>query len=106
MHTLTSSAVLVLVAVWSAACSGADRPPSAEVDYAQVASSRSGSGSDPAARNDVATGPCDSLSSRDCQIWLPSVNNIKNCFVGTQVCSDGEWSDCLSDDAAAALLGD
>lgn len=54
--------------------------------------------------DDVKTGACDSGESRDCRVWLPEVNGVKNCFVGTQVCVDDVWSECLSDEDAAALL--
>jgi hypothetical protein len=39
-------------------------------------------------------------------VWLPEINGVKNCFVGTQVCLEDTWSECLSDDDAAELLDD
>ena len=71
-----------------------------------VPSGGSGSSSDVPLTDDVATGDCDSGESRDCRVWLPEVNGVKNCFVGTQVCVDDTWSSCLSDEDATALLDD
>lgn len=68
--------------------------------------SGTGSSSEIPPTDDVETGACDSGEPRECRVWLPEVNGVKNCFVGTQVCVDDLWSACLTDEDAAALLDD
>ena len=105
MQTLKFSAVLMLVTACCSACGGpSDRPSPAEVESSHAISPRPDS--DAPEGDDVAAGACDSDSSRDCRVWLRQVNNTRNCFVGTQLCLDGAWSDCLTDEAATALLGE
>lgn len=102
------AAFLVLLAAGCVACgSGSDRPGSQEVMAGNPVAPGPGTASDiPPPGDDVATGACNTGESRDCRVWLPEVNGIKNCFVGTQVCVDDEWSNCLSDENAAELLGE
>lgn len=90
------------------ACGSSDRPDSSEAggDGNPLPPSGTGGSSEIPPTDDVETGACDSGDSRDCRVWLPEVNGVKNCFVGTQVCVDDLWSSCLSDDDAAALLDD
>lgn len=87
------------------ACGSSDRPDSSEAGAGNPRpSSGSSTGSDLPPTDDVKTGACDEGESRDCRVWLPEVNGVKNCFVGVQVCVDELWSSCLSDEDAAALL--
>jgi hypothetical protein len=59
-------------------------------------------------REDIlASGACDSdEASFDCKVWLPTMNGTNNCFAGTQVCVDGEWSPCMSDEDAAEMISE
>lgn len=99
---------LLLLALLLGACGGADRPSPSEggtMRNPNAPAPRPASNTPPPG-DDVATGTCEGNEPRDCRVWLPEVSGIKNCFVGTQVCVDNEWSACLSDDEAAALLED
>lgn len=100
--------LLLAGAVACVACGSNDRPDSSDAmgGHTVVTSGSSGTGSDLPLTDDVATGDCDSGESRDCRVWLPEVNGVKNCFVGTQVCVDDTWSSCLTDEDATALLDD
>ena len=99
------TSLLILLAATCVACgSGSDRPGSKEVMAGNPVAPAPETASDTTPGDDVATGKCDTGASRDCRVWLPEVNGVKNCFVGTQVCVDDEWTGCLSDDTAAALL--
>ena len=86
-------------------CGSSDRPDSSESTPGHTATpTPRQTSSDLPPTDDVATGACDSGDSRDCRVWLPEINGVKNCFVGTQVCIDDTWSTCLSDEDAASLL--
>ena len=101
------SLVSLLLTLGVVACGSGDRPDSSEsAGSPHVTPSGTSSGSEFPTTDDVATGACDSGDARDCRVWLPEVNGVKNCFVGTQVCVDETWSACLADDEAAALLDD
>lgn len=106
--TSPRSIVSLLLLTGLVACGSDDRPESSEAGagHAVATSGGSGSSSDVPLTDDVASGDCDSGASRDCRVWLPEVNGVKNCFVGTQVCVDDAWSSCLSDEDATALLAD
>lgn len=98
----TTLAALFLAARFLQACGGSDRShvpdgSSSSFTPAPRVTARS-------AGDDVATGACDLGMSRDCRVWLPTSGDVKNCFVGTQVCADGTWSGCLDDQDAAELL--
>jgi hypothetical protein len=54
----------------------------------------------------LASGACDDLDSVQCKVMLPSTGGTNNCFVGNQVCVNGEWTACLSDEDSVALLAD
>ena len=41
-------------------------------------------------------GPCVDGDVEDCKVDLPTHNGIAQCFVGVQICSDGEWGPCQS----------
>ena len=105
MTTSLFAASLLLLA-GCVACGGADRPDSSEVMAGHTVPPPPRPASDTPSTDDVATGACDSGASRDCRVWLPEINGVKNCFVGSQVCLEDTWSDCLSDDDAAELLDD
>ena len=109
MTTTTRSTALLLLGLLSIACGSAnDRPPAQAETLgsapSQGAPAPRASSELPPAGNDVATGECELGESRDCRVWLPEVNGVKNCFVGTQVCVTDAWSKCLSDDDAAEAL--
>ena len=54
----------------------------------------------------MSFGECETGAAIDCKIMLPGTDDTNNCFVGTQVCVAGEWTEqCLDDDDAAELLG-
>lgn len=107
MLTPLRTVASLCLALGLVACGSGDRPGSSDTmgGHNAVPTAPRPSADVPAT-DDVATGSCQSGASRDCRLWLPEVNGVKNCFVGTQVCADDEWSDCLSDDDAAALLDD
>ncbi len=48
--------------------------------------------------------PCDVPSAVECKVNLPSQGGVTNCFVGVRICEDGQWGDCVSNDAAEELL--
>lgn len=96
--------VSLLLVVGVVACGSHDRPDSADSMAGHTATPSPSSTSELPPTDDVATGACESRESRDCRVWLPEVNGVKNCFVGTQVCVDATWSACLSDGDAAELL--
>ena len=53
----------------------------------------------------VASGECDiDAEFIDCKVVLPTMNGTNNCFVGTQVCVDGEWSACMTDADALEMV--
>lgn len=104
---LSRTLLLLLVPLGLWACGSGDRPDSSEAGGGNnVPPSGTGSSSEIPPTDDVETGACDGGDSRECRVWLPEINGVKNCFVGTQVCVDDLWSDCLTDDDAAALLDD
>jgi hypothetical protein len=83
----------------------ADRPDSlASGGSVDIPAGPGATGETPAGKDDVASGSCQLAESRDCLVQLPAVQGIKNCFVGTQVCVNESWSDCVSDADAAELL--
>lgn len=92
------------VALLCAACGGSERSDLPETSSSTFTPSQPVAGQP--STDDVATGACDMGESRDCRVWLPTSGGVKHCFVGTQVCADDLWSDCLSDEDAADLLGD
>ncbi|HEY6725318.1 MAG TPA: hypothetical protein VI197_14885 [Polyangiaceae bacterium] len=103
--TITRFLCSLLLTVSLCACGSSDRPDSSEAGGGNpLPPGGTGSSSEIPPTDDVETGTCDRGDSRDCRVWLPEVNGVKNCFVGTQVCADELWSSCLSDDDAAALL--
>jgi hypothetical protein len=104
--TLARTLLSLLLLLGLCACGSADRPASSEAGGGNPLPSGTGSSSEIPPTDDVETGACEGGESRDCRVWLPEVNGVKNCFVGTQVCVDELWSSCLSDDDAAALLDD
>lgn len=53
----------------------------------------------------VASGACEhDTTFIDCKVVLPTMNGTNNCFVGTQVCIDGEWSACMTDADVVEML--
>jgi hypothetical protein len=54
----------------------------------------------------VETGACEVESEAlDCKVWLPTMAETYNCFVGSQVCVAGEWTPCMTDEAALEMMG-
>lgn len=102
---LSAPGTLLLAALLCTACGGEDHPPAPPASRTPFAPSPPPNVPAQPARDDVATGACDKGTARDCRVWLPSSGGIKNCFQGTQACAEDMWSDCLSDEDAAELLG-
>ena len=64
-----------------------------------------GDASDPVLEDILAAGECEvDHEALECKIMLPTMNGTKNCFVGTQVCVGGEWSNCMPDEDAMEML--
>lgn len=40
-------------------------------------------------------GPCEDGAKRTCKVDLGTHHGITSCFEGEQICTDGEWGDCL-----------
>ena len=54
----------------------------------------------------LETGACDvEGEALDCKVWLPTMAETNNCFVGSQVCVAGEWSPCMTDEDALDMMG-
>jgi hypothetical protein len=51
---------------------------------------------------------CTDGAQRKCKVMLPETNGVSNCFVGVNICRDGEWGRCVSapDPAAGGSDGD
>jgi hypothetical protein len=47
---------------------------------------------------------CEAHTAIECKIDLGHRNGIQSCFVGVRVCINGDFSDCVSADAAEMLL--
>jgi hypothetical protein len=47
---------------------------------------------------------CDSGSVQECTIYLKAQGSVQNCYPGLSVCSDGQWTDCLSVEDAEGML--
>jgi len=81
-----TSAILVL----AIGCGGGDGHPSGVERSAEVPKVEPTSGD-----NDrKPAGPCAEGTTRSCTITLVTLGNVKNCFVGEQMCVDGAFGDC------------
>ncbi len=92
MRISVRGALLGVVALACAACSGADNGhPQGGTDYMSPQQLRS----DAAAPDDEGgEAPCTPFEKRDCSIDLGVVNGVHNCTKGVQICENGDWSDC------------
>ena len=53
----------------------------------------------------AAVGPCVEAEVKGCKVVLPAHGNVQeNCFVGVQICADGEWSACVGEEELGAQL--
>lgn len=41
---------------------------------------------------------CTEGAIRECSVKLPTHDDTSNCFVGVEVCADGEWGPCVEAD--------
>lgn len=87
---------LPLALVVTLGCGSSDtRPPPAEPrDHLDLSSLNQYDSSQSDIRDIFAVGGCIDGEIQVCRIYLPSHNDIQPCFVGEQVCIEGEWSDC------------
>ena len=92
MRISVRGALLGVVALACAACSGADGShPQGGTDYTSSQRPRS----DAAAPDDEGgEAPCAPFEKRECSIDLGVVNGVHNCTKGVQICENGDWSDC------------
>jgi hypothetical protein len=88
--SLRRFAVLVTVggSLCVAACGGDDERRGGELDGPQVPDDLP-----PLA----AVGPCVGAVIRKCRVQLGSQGDTTNCFIGVQICIEGQWSSCFEE---------
>ncbi|MBI3204814.1 MAG: hypothetical protein HYZ29_24980 [Myxococcales bacterium] len=89
--------IVVMSALLLGACSGGtDRPaPPSGSDTQPATAPTPDDGDDP---KDAPTG-CETGATRTCKVQLPTHGSIETCYLGVNLCVDGEWSECGDEDA-------
>jgi len=64
-----------------------------------------GSGSDLPLPPISATGSCTTGVVQECSVYYKS-GDIQNCFVGVQLCIDGEWGTCTDQDTVDEMIAE
>lgn len=55
---------------------------------------KSSGGYIPPADSKILSGPCDATEPHVCYKVLGTYGSVTDCFLGKQICIDGDWSDC------------
>lgn len=97
LTTYRSCLAVVLAAVFAVGCGAehAKERQAAGLDTLDEFSSTRFDAVQVDERDSIATGECAANASQQCRIYLPEINGVQACFVGTQYCIDGSWSHCL-----------
>jgi len=97
-----------LVALFLAGCSGDDAPSPAPYQTIEATTAASSSaiqaGSHDSQPSKPAAETCVDRHVRECHMTLGAQGAVQNCFVGLQLCADGQWGPCLEPSAIDAQL--
>lgn len=97
-----------LFALFTAGCGGEAAPSPAPYQNAEPTTAASSStvetGTDDSQSSKPTTASCVHGQVRECHVTLGAQGAVQNCFVGLQLCADGQWGPCLEPSAIDAQL--
>jgi hypothetical protein len=97
-----------LVTLFLAGCSGNEDPSPAPYQNTGLTTAASSAaaqtGNDDSQPSKPAAATCVDRQVRECHVALGAQGAVQNCFVGLQLCADGQWGPCLEPSAIDAQL--
>ena len=91
---LAQAAAAIALALCAVACGGSDEDPATDFDIDGMPTDIDPPDLTPTSA-DLLEGPCVEGTVESCRVPLSAHGDVRNCFVGIQVCVDGAWSACM-----------
>jgi hypothetical protein len=88
-------ALVGLVTLAMVGCSGDEHPAPAPYEGSAAPATAASSTERTPGKTATTDTSCEDGQVRECHVVLGAQGSVQNCFVGLQLCTNGQWGDCV-----------